>query len=148
MNLEQYIIEYQKEIENLDKVVEKIVLSKKGWLLGEMKKRLYNQGIDGNGRKMGTYSKRSITERKEIGGLTTGHVTLRRKGDWYKGMTIKSNGKFSFNIISEDWKNDKLLDMYGEAILEPTKEELNNFVRVYIDREIEELIRKLGNIES
>ena len=147
MNLEQYIIEYDKIINNLDKVVEKIVLSKKGWLLGEMKKRLNNQGIDGNLKKMGTYSKKAITIRKAKG-LTTSHVTLRFEGNWYKGMDIKADGKFKFLITSSGWKNDKLLDVYGEAILEPTQDELNNFVRVYIDTEIEKLIRKLGNIES
>ena len=94
--------------------------------------QLYDQGIDGLGRSLGSYApftvqfKRTIASR--LGRDTRiDHITLRDTGDFHKSIKVKLQ-RDGLKIESQPQKDDtNLIDEYGEAILFLTPENLDDF---------------------
>jgi len=83
--------------------------------------------------------------RKKKKGQISNRVTLRDTGDWYNSMFVdfKSN---TILIDATDVKNDVLKDIYGDAILDLTEQEVEFFVDTKLDPELQRMIDDLGDI--
>jgi hypothetical protein len=91
------------------------------------KSMLYDYGLDGKGNNLGEYAPRTI-ERKIATGLPYDRVTLRQTGDFYDGMQLVADAD-GFEVDSEDWKTNKLIDKYGEDITTINEYDIDMYVR-------------------
>lgn len=138
---------YISNLENLEHtLVEKAkdaILSKQGQILGNLKLRLFNTGIDGDGNKIKpdyAYSTTQIKARKK---QRTSHVTLRDTGDFYKSMFIDfDNGNIFVN--SNDSKSSSLINKYGKSIMELTLQEQRIIIDTIIEPFLVKEIKKLN----
>jgi hypothetical protein len=144
-NIDTYINKL-KDFEGLQDKIKKAILGKQGIILGEVKKRLYNQGVDGNLKPMGTYSK-SYREYKNAKGRVSSKVTLRDEGDWYRSMSLMFTDTNRLIIhSSEDRKTGELENMYGEAILFLTNTEAQNIRLTIIDPIVDKYLKELSDL--
>ena len=105
--------------------------------------QLYNQGINGRGRKIMEYAPyRPITIRiKRKKGQPTNRVTLRDTMDFHDSVYVVFDSE-GFYVVAEDGKTDKLIDKYGKDILRLTDENLHAVVRVPVVREVVEQLKQ------
>jgi len=137
-SLDEYIRSLEDLVENFEEEVAKIVLANSGNLLGTIKNRLFNKGLDGNLQSLGPYLD-STVKLKEAKGQRASFVTLRDTGAFYNGMFIDVTGS-QITIDSTDSKTDELVSIYGEAILKLTDNELEIFIQSILEPAIEQLI--------
>lgn len=125
---------------SLDKELAKIIRKNEGKIVSLVKQRLFNFGVDGDGKKITPdYSLGTIRSKKEKGQRTS-HVTLRDEGLFYKGFYIRMD-KYDVILSSTDDKTSFLLDKYGQAILQFTSQEQNYIINEIVDVELERLIQ-------
>jgi hypothetical protein len=98
------------------------------------------KGEDGNAQKLDEYrSQTNATFKKSIGSVSSPYADLKLEGDFYDGMFMN---KF-YEIRSRDWKEAKLVDKYGDAILDPSENNLTEFLNNQMIPEFYALIDKL-----
>jgi hypothetical protein len=112
--------------------------------------QLYDKGIDGDGASLGVYSDYT-KEYKKFKGERYDHVTLFDEGDFYKSFKIELKGliaEVKANTIKTDEKGVKkdLLDVYGDAILELTKENLEKLCEMVAEFIRGEIRRRLLSV--
>lgn len=137
-NLDNYIASLENLSKNLNNEVGRIVLEHEGNILGTIKARLFGKGLDANLQSLGTYLESTI-KNKRSKGQRAAFVTLRDTGDFYKGMFIEYSGG-DIIISSTDDKTFLLEDIYGEAILDMSEQELEIFIQTVLEPEIEKII--------
>jgi len=137
MTLHQYITELQNLQNNVPKLVHQFVNERSNYLLGNVKLRFYNRGIDGDGNKIGSYTKNTKERKKRKPGkyTRTSHVTLADSGNWYDNLFVTYEQGHLFldnrmrNLTQKliEGGGDKQNPPYGDAILEFTKDEIDVF---------------------
>lgn len=144
--LDEYIEDLLNISKNLDKFVADTIAKNEGRIVGLIKNRLYQRGVDGDGKSLGSYSPGyEALKRKE--GKRASHITLRDEGDFYKGIFAKfKDGIFSTG--STDSKTPSLVQRYGEGILKLNEQEQNLLIDRIIEQALQEHIRELGIIIS
>jgi len=138
MDINNYIAKLNDLSNNMDVYIRDIVLKNKGELLGSIKLRLYNRGVDAKGNSLGVYSARTKILKKKKNQRTT-HVTLRDSGDWYGSMFIDFK-EGSIFVDATDWKTGLLEDVYGQEILSLSDSETALFVDSSLEPELEKLV--------
>ena len=143
-SIDEYIIKLDNLANSMDIRLRDIVLRNKGALLSTLKLRLFQKSLDGNYNFLGTYAPMTKRRKKKKGQISN-RVTLRDTGDWYNSMFVdfKSN---TILIDATDVKNDVLKDIYGDAILDLTEQEVEFFVDTKLDSELQRMIDDLGDI--
>lgn len=122
MSLNRYILNLSQFEIKLPDLIREIVKSKAGMLVGMVKLRLYQYGVDGSGKEITPTYAASTIKRKKEKGQRASHVTLRDEGLFYKGFYIELEGD-TIVLNSSDSKTSYLIDKYGNAILEFTVQE-------------------------
>lgn len=141
MSIQRYKLELYQLSTSLEAELKKIIKKHEGQIVGMVKNRLYQTGRDGTGKSITpSYSASTIKYKKERNKRSS-HVTLRDEGLFYDGFYLELVD-YVLLLDSKDGKTASLLDKYGDAILEFTKEEQNYIFENIIDYEIELLIRK------
>ena len=128
----------RKEIEeinnSLDKIFKNAVSENKNILFDYVAvDQLKEKGIDGFGKKIidrEPYSPITISI-KRLKGQPTNRVTLEDTGDWKDSFYIKYY-QDGFEIESKDWKSGKLLDRYGDEVLDIADYNLQDFLDFYL----------------
>lgn len=140
MELKEYVNKLEQSKVNLDKVIEAILKKNQGFIVGMLKFRLYTFGTDGNNELIGDgeYSDRTIKRKKRLNQKTS-VITLRDKGNYYASMFLEVEGTL-YEISSKDPKAAKLVDSYGEAILDLTEKQQNDLVENIVDPALQKYI--------
>jgi hypothetical protein len=107
-----------------------------------VKNRLYQYGVDGDGKEILPSYSRSTIETKKEKGQRTSHVTLRDTGLFYKGFYLELV-QYDLILNSSDDKTSFLLNKYGRAVLEFTRQEKETITWI-VDSNIEAKIRSLS----
>lgn len=143
MSLDDYLFELKTLENNLEKEITKIIDEKEGFLLGLVKNRLFNHGVDAFGKKILPDYKPSTIKYKKEKHQKTAFVTLRDTGDFYKGMFIEVKN-WLVKLDSIDGKKDSLISKYGEGILGFTPEEQDQIIFGVIETKIQKILDSLG----
>jgi len=144
------ISEYILNIDNFkDSLLQEIkleIIKNQGKILSKAKLRLFNYGIDGEGKKiMPTYSPSTI-EFKKIKRQRTSFVTLRDTGEFYGSMFIdfKENEVI---INSMSYKTSFLILKYGVSIMRLTEQEelfiIDSIIEPFIIKKAQELSKDI-----
>jgi hypothetical protein len=149
-DLDNYIYALEDISRNIGREVDKIIPTLAGnFVLKPLKLRLWRQGIDGDGKKIGDgkYSPQTIRDKKRLG-LKTSPITLHHKGDFYDSMSVKSSkGQILVSINpsakNEPKKSNELLAKYGEAILMLTQREQE----ILAEKIVEQLKIKINSVK-
>ena len=145
MQIDSYITGLKDIITDINKIAEQAIKEKESKILGTIKTRLYQTGIDGKGRSIGQYSERTkVIKQKK--GQRTSFITLRDSGDFYNSMFLEVKGIF-YDVNSKIPTARKLVSVYGESILDLTIQERDAIVQAAVDLAIENEINKLGQID-
>lgn len=142
--LSQYIRNLDVLENDLHEVINSILKKNQGKILSMIKLRLYRRGIDGSGNKITPFYADETVFRKKAKGQTKSHVTLRDKGNFYKGMYL-TYSKGIITIYSKDFKTPFLEEKYGSNILALTKQEQEIIVDTMIEPGIFKEINKRLN---
>jgi len=148
VKLERYIPRFDNYIKNFERTLFKIVKKDEKFILKVLQNRLEFQNIDGDEKPLGTYSERHKKFRDKLG-LTTSGVTLNLFGGFYKGMYIDIE-RGVLVIDSRDYKTLLLVDGengspgYGDAILELTEGEQEEWIEQRIEPALLEIIINFG----
>lgn len=108
--------------------------------------QLFEQGIDGLGRSLGSYAPRTIQYKTTLAGrlgrsTRIDHITLRDTGAFHKSVKVKLQSD-GLKIESEPQKEDtNLIDEFGEEILFLTPENLDDFQKNYLLDDLRASIR-------
>jgi len=146
--LERYIPKLDNYIKNFEKHLATQVKKDEKFILKVLQNRLEFQNIDGDGKSLGTYSERHKKYRSKLG-LRTSGVTLNLFGGFYKDMFIALE-KGQLFIDSKDYKTLLLVDGegnlpgYGQAILELTEGEQQEWIEQRIEPALIEIIINFG----
>jgi hypothetical protein len=143
MSLELYLQDLRNLEANLEVEIEKIIEDNQGKLVGLVKNRLYQHGVDAFGKEITPTYARSTIEEKKAKNQRTAFVTLRDKGDFYNGMFVEFKN-YVIKVDSTDGKTDSLISKYGEGILGFTKDEQDFIIQGLIEPKIIEILNKLG----
>ena len=143
MSLDAYLSDLRNLESNLEKEINAIIDEKQGFLVGLIKNRLFQKGIDAKGKKILPDYKPSTIKRKKEDHQRTSHVTLRDKGDFYAGIFVEFKN-WVITSDSLDGKTDSLISKYGTDILGFTQEEQDQIVFSIIEPRIEKILNKLG----
>lgn len=143
--ISEYIRKLDNFARNVDIHIEDIILKHDGKLLATVKLRLYNKSLDANYNFLGIYSPFTKDKKKSKGQISN-RVTLRDTGSWYGSMFIDFVNQEIIVDSTEDTKTNKLMDIYGEAILGLTEQETSDFVDTILDPELQRMIDDLGDI--
>jgi hypothetical protein len=117
-------------------------------ILTNIKLRLYNYGIDGDGKKMGVYKSDNYKAYRRRRGLIASHVTLRLTGNWYANLFLEWEGNDLFMKNKQSGKTNKLVGMYGDSILGFTTDEAENIQTKYIEDEIDKFNDSLQDVDA
>ena len=143
MSLDSYLEDLENLGSSLESEIEKIIKRKQGLLVGLIKNRLYQKGIDAFGNEITpTYSKYTIEEKKSKNQRTS-HVTLRDTGNFYDGIFVEIVNNV-IKVDSTDGKTESLISKYGEGILGFTQEEKEFIVFGLLEPEIQKIINNIG----
>lgn len=145
-SLDDYINDLGELEANLDDIISKAIYSKEGLIVGLIKNRLYQHGVDGNNKLIGNYAP-STEALKRREGKRSSFITLIDEGLFYSGMYVDYKD-YIFNVKSSDGKTPSLIEKYGESILELTEDEQELLIYTIIEPAIIEHINNLGNIIS
>lgn len=87
-------------------------------------------GVKSNGSKIGEYKSENYAEYKYDLNSTAGfgNVDLYLSGDFFFEMKLEGKGGTEYEISSDDWKNDDLVDKYGKDIFGMTEESRTRFI--------------------
>lgn len=144
MTLDSYLQELNELESSLNKIVDKIIKEKSTTLVGLVRNRLYQRGVDAFGKEITpTYAKSTIESKKEKNQRSS-FVTLRNTGAFYGGIFVKSED-FVITVGSTDSKTDYLISKYGEGILGFTKNEQDFIALSIIEPEIQKALKKINN---
>ena len=108
--------------------------------------QLYEQGIDGLGRSLGSYAPFTIQFKTTLAGrlgrdTRIDHITLRDTGAFHKSIKVKLQ-RDGLKIESEPQKEDaNLLEKFGEAILFLTPENFDDFQKNFLLDDLRASIR-------
>jgi hypothetical protein len=89
--------------------------------------RMENTGKKSDGTIIGGYSPTSLAMGK------TDPVRLHDTGDFHSGVELKKIGQNKFKTQSTDWKNDMLIQEWGEDIFGLQENELEDVAKVVAD---------------
>jgi len=89
MSLDAYLADLRALEANLQNEIDKILDENESFLVGLVKNRLYQRGINADGKKILPDYKPSTIRRKKEDNQRTSHVTLRDKGDFYAGFYVE-----------------------------------------------------------
>lgn len=143
MSLQRYILDLSQFNLNFNDVLKEIIQKNSNFILGLVRTRLYNYGIDGSGGPILPDYKPSTIRSKKERGQRTSHVTLRDTGLFYKGFYLELTDGYVLKLDSTDFKTVHLIDKYGASILEFTEQEK----LIIMDTIIEPgLIRKINTL--
>ena len=125
------------------KEVEKAMFENEAMIIEMNQAQLY-KGLDSKAQSLGEYSQRTI-EYKIDAGQPSDRVTLKDRGDFYKGMKLFKDDKGVY-VDSEDEKTGKLTSVYGENIFglverdkdTLTIEKINPYITIALQRAINE----------
>jgi hypothetical protein len=144
--LDEYINDLEDLEANLDDIISKAIYSKEGMIVGLIKNRLYQRGLDGDNKLIGNYAA-STEAVKRAEGKRASFITLRDEGLFYNGMFV-DYANYIFNVRSSDGKTPSLIQKYGESILELTEQEQELLIYTIIEPAIIKHINDLGQIIS
>jgi len=131
----------------LEQVVSNIIKKNEGEIVGLVKNRLYQKGVDGSGDLITpTYSRETILLKKK-NNKRSSFVTLRESGLFYKGFYLQLSG-FDLILNSSDEKTSALVNKYGVDILEFTENEKKFIINEIIDPGVEAKINSLPFLTS
>tara|TARA_R110000744_G_scaffold13793_3_gene39868 strand:- start:2537 stop:3007 length:471 start_codon:yes stop_codon:yes gene_type:complete len=144
MTIDQAIQKTNIDIRDL---LNKYIAKKSGNILGSVKLRFWQKGIDGFGNSLGKYAPSTVIRKKRSPFSRTSHVTLRNTGQWYQSLFIKLES----DALLLDSKDSSLTAMlidgegshflgYGEGILEFSNDE-KILIQTYID-DFQKIIKK------
>lgn len=108
--------------------------------------QMFDKGIDGLGRSLGSYAPRTIQYKTTIAGrlgrsTRIDHITLRDTGAFHKSVAVKLQSD-GLKIESDPQKEDtNLIDEFGEEILFLTPENLDDFQKNYLLDDLRDSIR-------
>lgn len=120
-NINAYLNSLENLSGGLETEINSIINKNAGKILRELKLRLFNKGIDGDGNSLGGYHPSTKAQKKHEGKRSS-HVTLRDTGSWYASLFLTySNGELTVNSLNE--KTPLLIEQYGSAILDLTIQE-------------------------
>lgn len=111
--------------------------------LTNSKKRIFTDGIKADGSQIGEYSEVTKAIKRKKGRFTSEKVNLRDTETLVNSYVAQPNGVNGYDVgfvsgssngVSNTAKIEKLKKQYGDDLLDPSKEELN---------EIDDLINKL-----
>jgi hypothetical protein len=143
MSIDNYLLELRLLEKNLENEINKIIEEKQGFLVGLIKNRLYQHGVDAFGKKiLPSYSPSTIDYKKEKH-QRTAFVTLRDKGDFYKGIFVEVKN-WVILASSIDGKTEHLISKYGEGILGFTQDEQDQIIFSIIEPRIQKILNSLG----
>lgn len=147
MSLDAYLSDLRKLESSLEAEISSIISKKESFLVGLIKNRLYQRGIDSDGKKILPDYKPSTIKRKKEDRQRTSHVTLRDKGDFYAGIYIEVID-WLISVSSTDGKTPSLIEKYGQGILGFTQQEQEVIIFSIIEPRIQKILNSLqGNIE-
>lgn len=108
--------------------------------------QLYEEGITGKNVKISSYA--PYTERtiknKIYKHQPVDRVTLKDKGLFYKGFYVQTDNE-GFIIRSDDAKANELEQKYGLAIYRLTNSNFTIFMREYLRKELQNILRQQLN---
>ena len=141
MSLQKYILDLQQFNLELPDVLKTIIKKNEQKIVGLVRTRLYQRGVDGDGNEITpSYAGSTIRAKKEKGQRTS-HVTLRDTGLFYKGFYLELEG-YNLVLDSRDGKTSFLVEKYGPAILFFTADEKQQIFNI-VDNELDKIINKL-----
>lgn len=119
MDLSALISKLEHDSSNFEQRAIKLLYERKNYILGAVKRRLYETGTDGNGIFMGKYSKRYERKKRRLGKRAT-HVTLNWDGDFWGNYDLQFSGLelTLFNRDNNEAKVGRLIERYGPGIFE------------------------------
>jgi len=137
--LDQYIIALERFISSFPKKVDEIILNNEQYFISKIQDRLYDEGKDGNGQSLGTYSLFYENYKRDIGAVYD-HVTLFNTGSFYGEMFMSVfNGVV--DVFSKDEKTPAILEMFtGFDVFGFTEQEQEFLYEKIIKPDILELI--------
>lgn len=140
MEPKAYVLKLQYTKDNLPEIMEWILKKNEGFILGMLKFRLFNFGTDGNNELIGggEYSPKTIARKKKVGQKTS-VITLRDKGIFYNSMFLETDG-VTYEISSKDPKAARLVDSYGESILDLTLKQQDDLIENIVDPELQKYL--------
>lgn len=145
MSIDSYISYLNKTTKELEGVVKKSILKNKTKILGIIRNRLYQTGVDGNGKKLRpAYSQYTILKKKnKKPKQRTSHVTLRDTGNFYKSMIIEVVGN-DLVINATAYTYPLLKDKYGPDILKLSDNELNFIIDSFIEPDVNKFLNSFN----
>ena len=129
-DLDDLIGVLRKKVDGVGKFIDGFVQERGGFLiLGAIKRRLWNKGIDGQGNILQPYSP-GYKRKKQRAGVRSSPTTLKLTGKWYDSMLLQSRAESTgeIKVLSSDAKNTLLVEKYGEDILTLTQKEQMLFI--------------------
>lgn len=116
----------------LDEIIEEITEEKEtqDFLIKVLQDQLFETGADGNGESLGKYSF-FTAQIKRVKGQPTDRITLVDTGDFYESYFIDAfRGGFIIDADGEK-EDSNLFDRYGDDILKPDEETLEEIAEFY-----------------
>lgn len=116
----------------LDEIIEEITEEKETqeFLIKVLQDQLFETGADGNGESLGKYSF-FTSQIKRAKGQPTNRITLVDTGDFYESYFIDAfRGGFIIDADGEK-EDSNLFDRYGDDILKPDEETLEEIAEFY-----------------
>lgn len=86
-------------------------------------KQLFEEGIDGKGRKLREYKPFTVAIKKQKG-QPTNRTTLFDSGDFYRGFDLIFTDQNAIGVFSMDEKTPELIEKYGPDIFTFTVENI------------------------
>lgn len=139
--LDKYISDLEK-LADLESFLIDLFIKYEGSIVGMIKNRLYQTGLDGKYNLIGHYTEASAAEKRNKNQRAS-FITLRDTGDFYAGMYAEYDGG-ELVTDSTDSKRNMLVAEYGEDILALTEQEQEAIIDHYIDIGLQKHIDKLG----
>lgn len=147
MSLDAYLSDLRELEANLQNEIDDIINKNQTYLVGLIKNRLYQKGVDADGKKILPDYAPSTVKRKKEDKQRSSHVTLRDKGDFYSGMYVEIKN-WLITASSTDGKTPSLIEKYGQGILGFTEQEQDIIIFSIIEPKIQKILNSLeGNID-
>jgi len=99
MTPQEFAKKIQTTVANVERDVPNLLLLGGKLLEGEMKQRIFNQGGDANGGKIGKYKSKSWIKKRSENGRQTGNVDLEFTGSLRDSMQVVKSGDEVFLAI-------------------------------------------------
>lgn len=131
MKLDEYIKKLEQLQDDIPDVVDGFIKKRSNYMVGNVKNRFFNYGVDGDGNLIGggVYAERT-KKRKNKEGKRTSHITLLDTREWWNSLYASyHNGELELNSTMTSltekliYGEGKRFAGYGPAIMEFTREE-------------------------